>query len=174
MPKIIENVRGQLLAEARRQVAQHGYADTTIHSVAGACGLGVGTVYNYFKSKEMLIATFVYEEWVKYLEEMASLPNDSPRVLLGGIFDCLRRFAAENAKLFTDTEAAKLIASGFSSRHKILREQIASFIIPLCERNSLDAPAFSAEFLAEALIGWSMNGVEFDVVYPILEKIIKS
>ena len=45
MPKIIENVRGQLLAEARRQVAQHGYADTTIRSVAGACGLGAESLF---------------------------------------------------------------------------------------------------------------------------------
>ena len=56
MPKIIENVREQLLAEAKKQVFEHGYADTTIRSVARACGLGVGTVYNYFSSKEMLIA----------------------------------------------------------------------------------------------------------------------
>ena len=173
MPKIIENVRGQLLAEARRQIALYGYADTTIRSVAGACGLGVGTVYNYFKSKEMLIATFIYEDWKKHLEEMATLPDDSPRELLGGIFDGLRRFEAENAKLFSDTEAAKLMAAGFSSRHKILREQIAAFIVPLCERNRLDAPVLSAEFLAEALINWSMDGAEFDAIYPILEKIIK-
>lgn len=173
MPKIIENVRGQLLAEARRQIAMHGYAATTIRSVACACGLGTGTVYNYFPSKEMLVAAFVYEDWKKYLEEMEKLPNDAPRELLGGIFDCLQRFSAENAKLFSDTDAAKLIAAGFSSRHKILREQIASFILPLCERNCLDTSAFSAEFLAEALINWAMEGVEFDSLYPILGKILK-
>ena len=60
MPKIIENVREQLLAEAKKQVFEHGYADTTIRSVARACGLGVGTVYNYFSSKEMLIGKVIY------------------------------------------------------------------------------------------------------------------
>ena len=173
MPKIIKNVREQLLTEARRQIAQHGYADTTVRSVAGACGLGVGTVYNYFKSKEMLIASFVYDDWKKYLEEMAALPLYSPRELLGGIFDALKRFAAENAKLFSDADAAKLMAAGFPSRHKFLREQIAAFIVPLCEGNRLDAPVLCAEFLSEALISWSMDGVEFDALYPTLEKIIK-
>ena len=87
MPKIIENVREQLLAEAKKQVFEHGYADTTIRSVAGACGLGVGTVYNYFSSKEMLIATFVYEDWKAYLSNMQLLPNNQPQALLCGIYD---------------------------------------------------------------------------------------
>ena len=51
--------------------------------------------------------------------------------------------------------------------------QIAAFILPLCERNRHDVPSFCAEFLAEALINWSMDGAEFDVIYPILEKVIQ-
>ena len=141
MPKIIENVREQLLAEAKKQVFEHGYADTTIRSVARACGLGVGTVYNYFSSKEMLIATFVYEDWKGYLSNMQLL--------------------------FSDADAVKLVAVGSSGRHKMLREQIAGVILPICETK------FCADFIAEALICWSMQDVGFDAVYPLLEKIIK-
>ena len=36
MPKILQNVRQQLIETARRQVAEQGYANTTIRSVAGA------------------------------------------------------------------------------------------------------------------------------------------
>ena len=35
MAKIIENVREQLLTEAKKQIWERGYADTTIRSVAG-------------------------------------------------------------------------------------------------------------------------------------------
>ena len=59
MPKIIENLREQLLEETKKQILDRGYANTTIRSVAKACGVGVGTVYNYFESKEMLVASFV-------------------------------------------------------------------------------------------------------------------
>ena len=76
MPKIIENLREQLLSEAKKQVKERGYAATTVRSVAGACGVGVGTVYNYFKSKEMLIATFVYDDWRNHLAEMERLPDE--------------------------------------------------------------------------------------------------
>ena len=59
MPKILESVREQLLETARAQIERNGYANTTIRSVAAECGIAVGTVYNYFPSKDMLIATYV-------------------------------------------------------------------------------------------------------------------
>ena len=167
MPKIIENVREQLLAEAKKQILERGYAATTIRSVAGACGLGVGTVYNYFNSKEMLIATVVYEDWKKYLSDMHALPTDHPYVLLQGIFHALQSFAAKNHKLFSDADAAKIVALGASGRHKMLRDQIAELVFPVCDTE------FCAQFVAEALIRWSTEDADFETVYPILEKIIK-
>jgi AcrR family transcriptional regulator len=168
VPKIIENVREQLLAEAKKQILERGYADTTIRSVASACGLGIGTVYNYFKSKEMLIATFIYEDWKKYLCDMENLPRNDPRVLIKGIYDALRNFADENEKLFSDADAAKLVSVGSSSRHKMLRGQISAFLLPVCDST------FTAEFIAEALISWSMEKLDFEKMYPLLEKIIKN
>lgn len=170
MPKIIENVREQLLAEAKKQILARGYSDTTIRSVAKACGLGIGTVYNYFESKEMLIATFVYEDWKRCLADMHQLPQNDPKQLLGGIYHALKDFAAENEKLFLDSNAAKLAAIGSSDRHKMLRDQIAALIYPACHTEN---SAFTAQFLAEALICWSMENADFETVYTLIEKIIK-
>lgn len=55
MPKIIENLESRLIEEAKKQIEESGYEAVTIRSVARACGVGVGTVYNYFPSKEVLI-----------------------------------------------------------------------------------------------------------------------
>ena len=167
MPKIIENVREQLLAEAKKQISDRGYAATTIRSVAGALGLAVGTVYNYFESKEMLIGSFVYEDWKKHLAYMQSIPSDDPYVLILGIYQSLRSFEEENAKLFADADAAKRISVSSSDRHKILRGQISALIRPVCKTD------IEADFIAEALISWSVEGTDFDTLYPILEKIIK-
>ena len=173
VPKIIENVREQLLAEAKKQVFERGYADTTIRSVAGACGLGVGTVYNYFESKEMLIATFVYEDWKKHLLLMKELPTDNPYTLFRGIYYSIRRFADENERLFSDIDAIKLVSVGSSSRHKMLREQISAFILPVCSEKDEKQAKLVSEFIAESLICWSMENVDFDSVYPLFERIIK-
>lgn len=167
MPKIIENVREQLLAEAKKQVLSRGYANTTIRSVAGGCRLGVGTVYNYFESKEMLIASFVYDDWKKYLSEMQNLPKGDPMMLLKGIYDSLISFERDYMTLFSDSDAAKLVSVGFAGRHKMLREQIAHFVMPICD------DSFCAEFIAESLICWSMESIDFDRVYHLLEKLIK-
>jgi AcrR family transcriptional regulator len=173
MPKIIENVREQLLAEARRQIAQRGYAQTTVRSVAGACSLGVGTVYNYFASKDVLIASFLFEDWKQHLDTMAALPKDQPKVLLGGIYEALGEFAAQNRALFSDADAARSAAIGSSARHRMLRGQISAFILPLCELRGAQDPAFTSEFIAEALLCWSMEDAEFEKVYSLLEKILK-
>ena len=50
MPKIIANVREQIIEVAKRQIEELGYENTTIRSVAKGCGIAVGTVYNYFSS----------------------------------------------------------------------------------------------------------------------------
>ena len=174
MPKVIENLKEQLLKEAKKQIFERGYSQTTIRSIAGACGVGVGTVYNYFKSKEMLVATFVYEEWKKYLYEMSLLSYDEPKTFFEGIFRLLRGFASHNEKLFFDPEVTKLVSAGFSARHKLLRGQIASFILPLCKAKNLENSSFCAEFLAESIICWATENADFEDVYPLLEKVIKA
>ena len=76
MPKIIQNAREQLLATAQKQIAERGYAATTIRSVAGECGLAVGTVYNYFKSKDLLIASFMAADWQNCIQKIAACPTE--------------------------------------------------------------------------------------------------
>lgn len=170
MPKIIENVREQLLAVAKKQIEERGYANTTIRSVAGECGLAVGTVYNYFRSKDMLIATFVVEDWNSYLSDIRGAQISDPRMALHNIYDALIHFSEKHRSLFSDPEAAKVYSAVFSERHKMLRGQISELIAPLCPA---DSGEFTAEFVAESLLVWTVAGKDFDSIFNILEKIIK-
>ena len=169
MPKIIENVREQLLCEAKKQIAERGYANTTIRSVAGECGLAVGTVYNYFKSKDMLIASFMAEDWYECVEKIRLHPTDDTRAFLQCIYDALIDFSNKHNALFTDADAARVFSTVFGERHKQLRDQISELILPICKAED---PGFASEFVAESILCWTMAGKDFDDIYKLIIKII--
>ena len=168
MPKRIENVPEQLLAEAGRQVAEQGYARTTVRSVAAACGIAVGTVYNYFPSKEHLIASFVARDWKESLAAMDAGSRNSPEACLHTIYEELQAFARKHNALFTDPDAAKAVSGMLLPRHLQLREQLAAFIEPFAP----SPDGFTARFLAEALLTWTLSNTPFEQIYHILAKLI--
>ena len=168
MPKIIENVREQLLCEAKRQIRENGYAKTTVRSVAAACGLGVGTVYNYFPSKDMLIASFMADEWYLCLERMKNANKSDSRALIELVYNELSSYAEGYRELFSDKDAAKVFATVFSERHAQLRSQIADVLLSVCEED-----AFLAEFVAEAMLTWTVSGKDLATLYSVIKKLIK-
>jgi len=172
MPKIIENVKEQLLAEAERQIKEFGYSKTTIRSVAGACGLGVGTVYNYFPSKDVLIASFMLEDWQRTLTKMRSVDSREPRGVLLEVYNSLGEFIDSHRTLFSDPEAAKSFGASHAGYHKLLRRQIADTVIPVLSKTAENGE-FLAEFIAESVLTWTMEGRDFADIYSILESIIK-
>lgn len=167
MPKIIENIRDQLMLEAKRQIAEQGYKCTTIRSVASGCGVAVGTVYNYFSSKDMLIASFILQDWVDCVRSISAQPKEDPRRYLEFIHISLQKFAENHRALFADKEAAKAFNAAFSERHRQLRSQLAELIIPIAKES------FTAEYIAEALLTWTMAGKSFDEIYALLPDRIK-
>ncbi|MBQ7326786.1 MAG: TetR/AcrR family transcriptional regulator [Clostridia bacterium] len=167
MPKIIENLREQLLAETKRQIDERGYGSTTVRSVANGCGVAVGTVYNYFKSKDMLIASFILKDWMDCLNEISEHQKSDRREYLEFIHRSLLDFADKHIALFSDKDAARVFQLSFSVRHKQLRAQLAEQIMPIAN------DGFLAEYVAEAMLCWTMAGRSFDEIYPLLPEKIK-
>lgn len=170
MPKIIENIREKLLEEAKRQVMEQGYASMTIRSVASACGVGVGTVYNYFSSKDMLVASFMLEDWVECLAviETGCSVEKGAEAALRCIYDELQRFTKKYVPLFSDKDAEASSSTSLHQRHGMLREQIAKPLIPLCEKQDRADAQFLAEFIAESLLAWSQTERSFEEISSIL------
>ncbi len=54
-----EKNRQKILDAARDLFTEKGYEKTTTRDIARACGLAIGTMFNYFKSKETLAMTLV-------------------------------------------------------------------------------------------------------------------
>lgn len=167
MPKIIENLREQILNEAKKQLFEQGYEKTTIRSVAQECGIAVGTVYNYFKSKDILIASLVLEDWNGCIQSIANYPKEDRRAFLEYIHISLNAFEKKHDKLFTDKEAVKTFNTVFFERHRLLRSQLSHLIHPLTDDK------FLSDFVAEALLCWTTEGKSFEEIYPFLPEQIK-
>ena len=167
MPKIIENLEAKLMEEARKQIRECGYAATTIRSVAKACGVGVGTVYNYFPSKEALIANFLLGDWRNCMAtiEAVGTYSEEPRPVVRCICDQLQIFAGKHEAIFRDEDAAVGFNGSFSRYHSLLRSQLAQPLRRFCQTD------FQAEFVAEALLTWTSAGKSFDEIYGMIEKL---
>lgn len=173
IPKIIPNARQMMLDEARRQVTQNGYAATTIRSIASACGIALGTMYNYFPSKDMLLASFMLEDWMHSLDTMNSriAGASSTRQMLRCIYDGLAAFIRDHNALFSDPDALMAYTTAIREHHPQMRDQIATLIAAYSPDSAAETP-FVSQFVAESMLTWSVEGVPFDTVYDILQKII--
>ncbi len=61
----------QIITAAARLFSQNGFSNTVMANIAIEAGIGKGTIYEYFKSKEDLFFT-VFEWFSKKIEETAS------------------------------------------------------------------------------------------------------
>lgn len=167
MPKIIENLEQRLKEEARRQIRESGYSAMTIRSVAAACGVGVGTVYNYYPSKEALAAAFILEDWnACYADILTTAESAKGREpVLWAIYENLGRFIEKHAPVFQDESAAVSFIGSFSQYHGLLRCQLAKPVRRFCRDE------FTAEFIAEAMLTWIVAGKNFDELSKVLQRI---
>ena len=170
MPKILVNIKETLLAEAKRQVMEQGYSAMTIRSVASACGVGVGTVYNYFPSKDILVASFMLEDWMicKAAIDEGCAAEQAPEAALRCIYDELRSFSQKYEKLFRDENAGTAFALSFEQRHKLLCEQLATPLRPLCEKQTRADAGFLALFIAESMLTCIQNECGYENISSVL------
>ena len=86
--------RNHIIAAAITTFAQKGYAGTRIVEVAQAAGIGKGTIYEYFRSKEdLFFATFeqlMYESEAQVLAPLSEVKNSTAE-RLKAIADALLR-----------------------------------------------------------------------------------
>lgn len=176
MPKRIEALRQTLLARSRDLLLHDGYDKLTIRAVAAACGVAVGTVYNYFPSKDMLVASVMLEDWLAALKRMEAGAAAAPDVLAGleAVFDAITAFAATYTGAWAQYGAHAGAVPAYRDRHEQLIGQLQKIIEPLLMRfDRLFDPALPP-FLAETLLSASVRpGAQFQRLSPILARLLR-
>ena len=170
MPKIIEKIREKLLTEAKHQVQTQGYSAMTIRSVAAACSVGTGTVYNYFPSKDMLVASFVLEDWMLCIQEIEQglTETEEEKAALYCMYEELLKFKEKYERLFTDENATISYSAYAMQRHHLLCEQLATPLkVWTCKQDKVDA-TFLAEFIAENMLNLTMQDKDFEQIVSVL------
>lgn len=168
MPKIIVNLESRLIEEAKKQIEESGYGAMTIRSVAKACGVGVGTVYNYFLSKDDLLATYMLSDWNECITVInaVSTYSEQPAPVIRCIYDQLLAYSGRHQTIFRDEAASASFAGSISRYHGLLRTQLAAPVRKFC------CSDFAADFIAEALLTWTMAGKSFDEIYGMIDKLL--
>ncbi len=72
MNKVVTS-KEEILKTSRELIQQHGWSVVSIRSVATACNVSVGSIYNYFDSKTDLIGATIESVW----NEIFHTPEDT-------------------------------------------------------------------------------------------------
>ncbi len=170
MPKLLTDPKKNMLLEVERLLLQGGCGAVTIRAVAQGCGVGVGTVYNYFPSKEALLAEYLLADWhtcIAAIEAVSSSASTAEPVA-HCIYKELFRFIDSHKTIFQDESVKGTFAGSFSQYHGLLRSQLAAPLNRFCKSG------FSALFMAEALLTWTVAGTEFHQIWALLGPALNS
>ncbi len=70
VPKIIDNPEEVILSHARDIILNDGYTSLTMRKVSNNSGIAVGTIYNYFPTKDHLTLRLMEDYWYDYLKAL--------------------------------------------------------------------------------------------------------
>jgi AcrR family transcriptional regulator len=99
--RIPEDKRERLLAVAVEEFASNSFADVNVNRIAERTGMSVGSVYQYFRSKEELYLTVVNLACAKLEEAILPILASGAPVMekISGLLDALFEKTAENQAL---------------------------------------------------------------------------
>lgn len=177
MPKIIAELRENILLQARSLLLDGDSEAFTIRAVASACHIAVGTVYNYFSSKEVLMASVMLQDWQSALNAMKtqSALAFSPLEGLRSIHRELLRFWDIYRDVWRRYGESSPAAPLYGPYRQELIRQLEAIIYPLLTRFHCICEDALPAFLAEALLSSAREGeASFERIAPILSRLVKA
>ena len=176
MPKIIEHLRCDLLRCARDILQNEGYGALTMRRVAGSCNIALGTIYNYFPSKEVLSAAVMLEDWQTALQQLRGRCSQaaSPLQAMRFVYDCVADFSAVYRNVWDEYTVQAGLLPFIRSRHRTLIAQLETEIEPVLERFDCLFYSRLPAFLAESLLNAAVSPeTTFNDLIPILQKLFE-
>ena len=94
MSRIIENPKGLILSNAKELLYNEGFKKFSMRNLSRKCGIALGTIYNYYSTKEELIIEMMTDYWEMhfYILEDILDSDDTLYIKLNEIFNKLSIF----------------------------------------------------------------------------------
>jgi AcrR family transcriptional regulator len=135
-PKLIDKAEkvNKIATAALCLFSQKGYAATSVEQIAEAAGIGKGTVYDYFPSKEEIFVHAI-NDWImdlinRMVEKTRNIgdPIKRLKVFIGMVKDVLNVEEPDPKKLFADIDQQTFMPGGaFYKRRHIIKDMRATF-----------------------------------------------
>ncbi|HEX6859196.1 MAG TPA: TetR/AcrR family transcriptional regulator [Caulobacteraceae bacterium] len=94
-----------LVEATARTIAERGWQGATTNHIAARAGVSVGSLYQYFESREDLLAALMDRERARILcrleEAMPSIAGDSPRIAIRRLLEIAFEEGSRDEALFT-------------------------------------------------------------------------
>jgi AcrR family transcriptional regulator len=177
MPKIIKDAKETIVRQARALLSQNGASKLNMRVLAESAGVAAGTLYNYFPSKEDLIAAVVRDDWVQMLEEVEGRLDRAISAIAGieMIFNAIAGYREKHGFLWSTIRASKNFRDKQLDYHKEIIEQIADRIRILGMRFGFLSDPTVAPFISEVLLAGGMYpGAKFEYLSPCLKIIVNN
>lgn len=102
MPKILENIRETILEKGKEMLLEGSYNSFNIRKLAKSCGIGLGTLYNYFDNKEVLVYNIFLSDWESTMKLADELKEEKLpiRKKLHMIYISLETFVSQYLRVF--------------------------------------------------------------------------
>ena len=129
-----ERRKKRILAAATKLFKNDGFADTTISNIAKSADVGVGTIYNYFSSKNQILLSIVADICIEKKPSETIYEDDPVKTLFSYLDSYFDEFTVLDKEIWCDWFAAlfqerNLIEQAFQLDLKIVGE-----LAGLCEK----------------------------------------
>lgn len=174
MPKKLDNIREKAIAETRKVLEEQGYEMLAMRDIAKKCEVAVGTMYNYFPSKEYLTGCVVLEDWTAAYERMTVVVAAADTIGHGirDIYELMHKFTTEHHYLTSFNSSEAKTPYDFRERHLVLLKQIEALLQMLQKRFGYSVEDSITTFLAESILAFSVKGYTYAQIAPAIMKLL--
>lgn len=173
MPKIIAEIYDKIIICTKNYMLENGNDNFSLRMIAKECGIAVGTIYNYFESKEMLIAKIHLEDWKKAMitidEEFKIISSLKEGVMV--IYSNILSYC----NIYGDYwNQSKCTTSIIRSRHYLVQKQVVEKINVLMDLFHYQDDKDMSVFLAEMIIvAASTKDISKEQLEKVIERLFK-